>query len=228
MTISVWVFPETDISDVSLELIAAIKQGYLTVKAAGVWAGDVETPSVETPSEGTKFLGLIWITNTSAVLIPAHGGITLMANTNNFKAFALDPNANVMSQEGWEALPALLAGFSSGKASSAQVNKAIRQATTIAALVGQFIANSGVDALDNGDVSGLVTKFTSALKTNLTLGTASTKDIGTGTNQVPDMNSFTSANNWFKLPSGYIVQFFSASFDTSGSYINFPTPLPQE
>ncbi|MCV5333862.1 phage tail protein, partial [Escherichia coli] len=71
----------------------------------------------------------------------------------------------------------------------------------------------------------LVTKFTSALKTNLTLGTASTKDIGTGTNQVPDMNSFTSANNWFKLPSGYIVQFFSASFDTSGSYINFPTPF---
>ena len=57
MTISVWAFPETDISNVSLELIAAIKQGYLTVKAAGVWAGDVETPSVETPSEGTKFFG---------------------------------------------------------------------------------------------------------------------------------------------------------------------------
>ena len=52
MTISVWVFPETDIADVSLELIAAIKQGYLTVKAAGVWAGDVETPS-----EGSKFFG---------------------------------------------------------------------------------------------------------------------------------------------------------------------------
>lgn len=57
MTISVWVFPETDISNVSLELIAAIKQGYLTVKAAGVWAGDVKIPSVETPSEGNKFFG---------------------------------------------------------------------------------------------------------------------------------------------------------------------------
>ncbi|MDR0806049.1 MAG: phage tail protein [Enterobacteriaceae bacterium] len=90
--------------------------------------------------------------------------------TNNFKAFALDPNANVMSQADWEALPALLAGFSSGKASSAQVNKAIRQATTIAALIGQFIANSGVDALDNADVNGLVTKFTNALTTNLRLG----------------------------------------------------------
>ncbi|MFS7251237.1 DUF2612 domain-containing protein [Rahnella rivi] len=57
MTISVCVFPETDISDVSLELIAAIRQGYLTVKAAGVWAGDIQTPSVETPSVGNKFFG---------------------------------------------------------------------------------------------------------------------------------------------------------------------------
>lgn len=83
--------------------------------------------------------------------------------TNNFKAFALDPNANVLSQADWEALPELLSGFTSGKASSAQVNKAIRQATTIAALVGQFIANSGADALDNADVNGLVTKFTNSV-----------------------------------------------------------------
>ncbi|RJT45651.1 DUF2612 domain-containing protein [Rahnella woolbedingensis] len=57
MTISVWVFPEIDISNVSLELIAAIRQGYLTVKAAGVWAGDIQTPSIETPSVGNKFFG---------------------------------------------------------------------------------------------------------------------------------------------------------------------------
>lgn len=57
MTISVWVFPEIDIALVSLELIAAIKQGYLTVKAAGVWAGDIQTPSILTPSVGTKFFG---------------------------------------------------------------------------------------------------------------------------------------------------------------------------
>ncbi|EPK3140374.1 phage tail protein, partial [Enterobacter cloacae] len=73
----------------------------------------------------------------------------------------------------WEALPALLSGFTAGKASSAQVNKAIRQSTTIAALVGQFIANSGVDALDNADVNGLVTKFTNALTKNLNLGEGS-------------------------------------------------------
>ena len=57
MTISVWVFPEIDISKVSLELIAAIRQGYLTVKAAGVWAGDIQTPSILTPSVGNQFFG---------------------------------------------------------------------------------------------------------------------------------------------------------------------------
>ncbi|MZF78505.1 DUF2612 domain-containing protein, partial [Salmonella enterica subsp. enterica serovar 4,12:i:-] len=57
MTIGIWVFPETDISAVSLELIAAIRQGYLTVKAAGVWGGSIEIPSVEMPSEGNRFFG---------------------------------------------------------------------------------------------------------------------------------------------------------------------------
>lgn len=52
MTISVWVFPETDIANVSLELLAAIRQGYLTVKAAGVFSGEILTPS-----EGTRFFG---------------------------------------------------------------------------------------------------------------------------------------------------------------------------
>ncbi|HFD8837367.1 TPA: DUF2612 domain-containing protein [Salmonella enterica] len=57
MTIDIWVFPETDISSVSLELIAAIRQGYLTVKAAGVWGGSIEIPSVEAPSTGNRFFG---------------------------------------------------------------------------------------------------------------------------------------------------------------------------
>lgn len=37
-------------------------------------------------------------------------------------------------------------------------------------LVGQFISNAGEDALDNGDVSELVTKLTNALTKNLSLG----------------------------------------------------------
>ncbi|MBW7431601.1 hypothetical protein J9A09_00940 [Escherichia coli] len=90
------------------------------------------------------------------------GSITLMAK-NDFKAFATDLNANVMSQEEWEALPALLSGFTAGKASSAQVNKVIRQASFIAAALAQYTANkSGLDVLDDGDLNGFISKMGTA------------------------------------------------------------------
>ncbi|HIB4474439.1 TPA: phage tail protein [Escherichia coli] len=76
---------------------------------------------------------------------------------NDFKAFATGKNANVMSQEEWEALPALLSGFTAGKASSAQVNKVIRQASFIAAALAQFVSDKTQrDVLDNGDLPGFV------------------------------------------------------------------------
>lgn len=84
--------------------------------------------------------------------------------TNDFKPFATGVGANVTPQPDWEDLPALLNGFSSGKASSDQVNKALRQSTTIGALIGHYIANSGPDALDDGDIDTLVSNFTKAVQ----------------------------------------------------------------
>ncbi len=55
------------------------------------------------------------------------------------------------------------------KASSAQVSKALRQPSTMAAVLGQFIANAELDALDDGDVDGLVAKLATAITTNLGL-----------------------------------------------------------
>ncbi|KLE93577.1 glycine-rich domain-containing protein [Klebsiella aerogenes] len=83
---------------------------------------------------------------------------------NDFKAFAIGNGANVMSQADYEALSALASGFLSGKASSAQVNKAIRQSSTIAAVLAQFMADStGSDVLDNGDTALLLNILKSAL-----------------------------------------------------------------
>lgn len=76
-------------------------------------------------------------------------------------------------------------------------------------LVGQFVANAGADTLDNADVNGLVTKFTNALTTNLSLGTASKRNDGTGVNQIPDMSSFTgdfSQAGYASVPGGLIIQ----------------------
>lgn len=89
-----------------------------------------------------------------------------MAN-NNFKPFGIGNGANVTNQADYEALAALLSGFTAGKASSAQVNKALRQGTVMASVLAQFIANTtALDVLDNGDTATLLTNFLAALKTN--------------------------------------------------------------
>ncbi|EOU9793689.1 hypothetical protein LA060_004015 [Escherichia coli] len=172
---------------------------------------------------------------------------------NDFKAFATDRNANVMSQEEWEALPALLSGFTAGKASSAQVNKVIRQASFIAAALAQFVSDKTQrDVLDNGDLPGFVEllgsgfaveylsrknpfgdiKSDGTVKTaleNLGLGEAAKRDVGTGDNQIPDMGAFASGSGWFRLPGGYIVQFGTFAGNTT-RFISghFPIPFPNQ
>ncbi|MGT4759845.1 gp53-like domain-containing protein [Escherichia coli] len=155
---------------------------------------------------------------------------------NDFKAFATDRNANVISQEEWEALPALISGFTAGKASSAQVNKVIRQASFIAAALAQFVSDKTQrDVLDNGDLPGFVELLGSGFAVeylsrknpfgdiksdgtvqtaleNLGLGEAAKRNVGTGANQIPDMGSFTlsvSGTGYQKLPSGFILQWGS-------------------
>ncbi|OJO90121.1 gp53-like domain-containing protein [Escherichia coli] len=172
---------------------------------------------------------------------------------NDFKAFATDRNANVMSQEEWEALPALLSGFTAGKASSAQVNKVIRQASFIAAALAQFVSDKTQrDVLDNGDLPGFVELLGSGFAVeylsrknpfgdiksdgtvqtaleNLGLGEAAKRDVGTGDNQIPDMGAFASGSGWFRLPGGYIVQFGTFAGNTT-RFISghFPIPFPNQ
>lgn len=109
--------------------------------------------------------------------------------TNNFKPFATAANANVTTQVDWEALPALLTGFSSGKASSAQVNKAIRQASFIAAALAQYTANkSGLDVLDDGDLAGFITKMSTAFGKDfqaLDATLSALAGLATGANKLP-------------------------------------------
>jgi len=159
--------------------------------------------------------------------------------TNNFKAFGIGASANVTSQADYEALAALLTGFQSGKASSAQINKALRQSSTMAAVLGQFIAQAGLDALDNGNIASLLNNLINALTTNLSLGNASKRTVGAGTNQIPDMSFFplsTGEIGYTKFPNGLILQWgYLSGSPSSGSQatltgtypIAFPTALMQ-
>ncbi|MCA7181389.1 hypothetical protein LE110_01510 [Escherichia coli] len=150
---------------------------------------------------------------------------------NDFKAFATDRSANVMSQEEWEALPALLSGFTAGKASSAQVNKVIRQASFIAAALAQFVSDKTQrDVLDNGDLPGFVEllgsgfaveylsrknpfgdiKSDGTVKTaleNLGLGEAAKRDVGNSAGQIPDMSYWSSPSGGINFPNGLQMRF---------------------
>ncbi|EOX22657.1 hypothetical protein A13G_02960 [Escherichia coli KTE185] len=154
---------------------------------------------------------------------------------NDFKAFATGKNANVMSQEEWEALPALLSGFTAGKASSAQVNKVIRQASFIAAALAQFVSDKTQrDVLDNGDLPGFVEllgsgfaveylsrknpfgdiKSDGTVKTaleNLGLGEAAKRNVGTLVRPLAAMPTTASDTGSFMLLLGYIGQYVTVS-----------------
>ncbi|WP_407163443.1 gp53-like domain-containing protein [Citrobacter amalonaticus] len=200
---------------------------------------------------------------------------------NDFKSFAVGAGANVTSQADWEALAALVTGFQSGKASSAQINKAIRQASFIAAALAQYTSDkTGGDVLDDGDQAAFITKMAAAfgkdfqpldatltalalltgsadklayfngddtaaltaltavgrdiigkatvadVLTYLGLGTAATKDVGTGENQIPDMSSFGAGSGWSQLPNGKLLQWGTYTGSATTGTINFPVPFP--
>jgi len=83
---------------------------------------------------------------------------------NDFKVFAGGVGANALTPAAYAALTTLLSqGFQTGTASSQQVNTVWRQATSVAAAIGQFISNNGGNAVDDGNVTNLTAAFTAAL-----------------------------------------------------------------
>lgn len=95
------------------------------------------------------------------------------------------------------------------------------------ALILKIFADGRITALDKLLATQEWANTQFPLKTSL--GNASTKTVGTGANQIPDMNSFQSGTNsfgtWMRLPSGIMVQFglYPTSGPTGG--ISFPTPF---
>nr|WP_249417154.1 hypothetical protein [Citrobacter freundii] len=68
-----------------------------------------------------------------------------------------------------------------------------------------------------------------AALSNLGLKSAAQRDVGTGTNQIPDMASFAAGPGWMKFPSGKIIQYGYQTSGASGAIIvNFPIPFPTQ
>lgn len=84
---------------------------------------------------------------------------------NQYVPFATGDGANTLATAAYIAAGFLAQGFQPGVASSAAMNTALRQVTTVAAALGQFTAdNQTADVLDDGIPTNFETKFTAALK----------------------------------------------------------------
>lgn len=92
-----------------------------------------------------------------------------MSNINDFKPWATDPDADVLTQAAFIALIASLGnkGFVGGTAISGQLNKVWRQSSFTAAFLNQYVSDTlAVDVLDDGDEAAAEARFIKALFTS--------------------------------------------------------------
>lgn len=95
--------------------------------------------------------------------------------SNDFLVFGGDGAANVIDQTTYAALVARLAGFSSGVAQSAQLNKVWRQSSIMAAVLAQLVADvTGQNVVDDGTVATILANLKAAVsaQSNGIVGTA--------------------------------------------------------
>lgn len=88
-----------------------------------------------------------------------------MAGSNDFLTFATGGGANVLSQAAYAALTSLLAnGYQAGVAQSSQLNKTWRQAAIMAAVLAQYVADSGPNVVDDGTTATILTNLKNAVR----------------------------------------------------------------
>lgn len=89
--------------------------------------------------------------------------------------------------------------------------------TTLTAFAREILAQT--------DAAGIISK--------LGLGSAATRNVGTGTNQIPDMSAWTgsygaseAAGTWYKMPNGIIVQEGISTPTSSSGQVTVTLPIP--
>lgn len=133
--------------------------------------------------------------------------------TNDFLPFAGGAGANVLTQADYAALAALATGFGSGILPSDKLNKVLRQGTTMAAVLGKFIADgSGDDVHDNGDTAAIGASLIKAL-------------LGAGGTGASDYITLPFRDKTTGARRNLIAQWMNGAYTNGGTYA-FPIAFP--
>ena len=113
-----------------------------------------------------------------------------MTTENDFLWFGSGTGALVTDQTDWSNETAVTNGFPNAVLEAADLNKALRQGTAGMALLGAFMAAQGQAAVDNGNLSTLLSNFEAALAA-----------VISGSLAVPNVTVFTGSGT-FTAPAG--------------------------
>lgn len=139
-----------------------------------------------------------------------------MAGTNNFLAFGTNTGANVIDQVTYSGLTARINGFTAGTAESPKLNKVWRQSSVIAAAIGQYIADQGYDALDNGDTATLLANLKKAFAVQIDAQSGNfVIDTGAANAYVVAIDPPITA-----YPDGMTLRFRASNANTGASTLN--------
>jgi hypothetical protein len=131
---------------------------------------------------------------------------------NDFKAFADEGGANVLPQALYEELEALGPGFPYGKLPSKDLNKVLRQATTIAAMFAQLAVDTlDEDVLDDGDADALKSQLRRMI---VALGADAVGALF-AVNNLSDVDDVAVARTNLQLGSAALAD--SGDFDAAGA-----------
>ncbi|OCQ52671.1 Phage Tail Collar Domain protein [Photorhabdus australis subsp. thailandensis] len=151
-----------------------------------------------------------------------------MSQKNDFKAFSISNNANVVSQRLYEESKDLLTGFPPNDVSTHMLNKALRQSSTISSVLADFIAEqSGEDVLDDGNVAKLTTQLNKALERKTTTRVPDASLTQKGVVQLTNVigNSDTLAVTQ-KLVQEIVTSLSKDINDSKANDIPVGTPIP--
>ena len=120
--------------------------------------------------------------------------------TNDFEVFA-GSSSDTYTPSDWHAMTALLEnGFVAGVASTTQMNTLMRQVSTVAAGVAEFIKGQGVNAVDDGNLSNFAAAFLSAIQ----LSQAAVVVVPSGI--IVDFGSETPPTGWLECDGSSLLR----------------------
>jgi len=128
--------------------------------------------------------------------------------TQDFLPFAAQAGANVVAQSAWAASSYVGPGFSSGIAPSNECNKAWRQSSIMAAVIGNLIADiTGQNVVDDGTTATILANLAQAL---------ATQDFGVDTSSTANVYTVTQTPAP-AIVDGYRIRFRPAHTNTGAS-----------